>query len=461
MTTYIFRRLLLMIPTLIGITVVVFTVMAASPGGITAKNLIEGQNLDPEAKKEIEAYYNRIYGLDQPAPIQYFRWLNNVSPIGFIYDENNEVDRFSFTKGTDLGQSFRYGRPVTELLKERIPITLLLNLLSVPLIYTIAVGIGVHAATKRGETFDVASGMVMLGLWSVPTMLTGVLLIGFFANVQYWRWFPTGGLSDRLAADMVFLPHWQSVSDVFILAVLAIAGCLFMIWLSLSKYEIPRRVIMSILGLMLGYSMAGSLPVSQQSWVLFGILSFSGAFIFDLTSTTEYRGFRLSAMGLLGLALGIGLGVQWMEDEFVRGFLLDRLWHLTLPVICLSYGGFAALSKLTRTAVLENLLSDYARTARAKGVSEENVLWRHVFRNSLLPLITVAASLLPSLLAGSIIVESIFSIEGMGKLAIEAVQTRDRELVLSITLLSGVLTLLGYLITDLMYAIADPRISYE
>jgi peptide/nickel transport system permease protein len=130
-------------------------------------------------------------------------------------------------------------------------------------------------------------------------------------------------------------------------------------------------------------------------------------------------------------------------------------------VFCFTYGGFAFLSKLSRTSVLENLLSDYARTARAKGVSEKDVLWRHVFRNSLLPLITVSASLLPSLLGGSVIVESIFSIDGMGKLGVEAVKLKDRELVLSITLISGLLTLVGYLIADLLYAIVDPRISYE
>ena len=143
------------------------------------------------------------------------------------------------------------------------------------------------------------------------------------------------------------------------------------------------------------------------------------------------------------------------------GYLLDRLWHLVLPVIALSYGGLAFLAKLTRSSLLENLAADYARTARAKGVDEEAVLWRHVFRNSLLPLITVSATLLPSLLAGSVIVESIFSIDGMGKLAVEAVQTRDRELVLSVTLISGLLTLVGYLLADIAYAIVDPRVSYD
>ncbi|MFP4161010.1 MAG: ABC transporter permease, partial [Ectothiorhodospira sp.] len=158
---------------------------------------------------------------------------------------------------------------------------------------------------------------------------------------------------------------------------------------------------------------------------------------------------------------GVGWAMALTPGGFVPGFLLDRIWHLILPVICLAYGGFAFLAKLTRSSVLENLLSDYVRTARAKGVDESDILWRHVFRNSLLPLITVSATLLPSLLAGSVIVESIFSIDGMGKLAVEAVQTRDRELVLSVTLISGLLTLAGYLLADIGYAIADPRVSYD
>ena len=358
MTTYLVRRILLMFPTLIGITLVVFMVMAASPGGISAQHLVEGQNLEPQAKKALEDYYNRLYGLDQPAPLQYLRWLNNISPAGFTFDEDHRLSGFSLFKGSDLGTSFRFGRPVLDLIAERVPITLLLNLLSLPLVYAAAIAIGVRAARERGGAFDIASGGVMLALWSVPTMLAGILLIGFFASDQYWHWFPTAGLNRREALDMPFLPHWDG-------------------------------------------------------------------------------------------------------EEWTRGFLADRLWHLVLPVVCLSYGGFAFLSKLVRTSMLENLLSDFARTARAKGVREHDVLWRHVFRNGLLPLITVSAGILPAMLGGSVIVETIFSIDGMGKLAVEAVKGRDRELVLSLTLISGLLTLVGYLLADLCYAVADPRVSYE
>ncbi len=460
MYTYILRRLLLMLPTLLGITLVVFVVMASAPGGISAQTLIEGQNLEPQAKKALEDYYNRRYGLDSPAPVQYLRWLNNVSPIGFTFDQDFHINGFSLAKGSDLGTSFMYGRPVTDLLAERVPITLLLNILSIPLIYVIAIGIGVHAATRRGQTFDVGSGLFMLALWSVPTMLAGVLLIGFFASDQYWHWFPTAGLSQREALDMPFLPHWQNLTDLLLLFGGIAAGIITFLGIGHGGSRRLRVLVLATAGVMLGGWMAAALPGSTGLLSTLFLAAMAGGLL-GVVGYTDYAGLRTVLLGLAGALLGAILALQWSQGEFVRGFLLDRAWHLVLPVFCLSYGGFAFLSKLTRTSVLENLLADYARTARAKGVAEKDVLWRHVFRNSLLPLITVSASLLPSLLGGSVIVEQIFSIEGMGKLGVQAVQGRDRELVLSITLISGLLTLVSYLLADICYAIADPRVSYE
>lgn len=460
MHIYILRRLLLMFPTLLGIILVVFIVMAASPGGISSQSLVEGMNLEPQAKKALEDYYNRRYGLDLPAPVQFLRWLNNVSPVGFTLDENHQINGFSLLKGSDLGMSFRYGRPVMDLILERVPITLLLNILTIPLIYIIAIGIGVRAATRRGESFDVGSGLFMLALWSVPTMLAGVLLIGFFASDQYWHWFPTAGLSQRAALDMPFLPHWSAFSDLLLLFACMVIGMVGFINLSQRVARKPRTLILTATGAVLAVWMASTMA-TDAGLVAYLVLLLLGSGVFAVIGYSDYTAMRVTAMGLIGMGLGLVLAVQWLQGEFISGFLLDRIWHLVLPVFCLAYGGFAFLSKLTRTAVLENLLADYARTARAKGVAENDVLWRHVFRNSLLPLITVTASLLPGLLAGSVIVEHIFSIEGMGKLAVEAVKGRDRELVLSITLISGVLTLVGYLIADLLYAMADPRVSYE
>lgn len=460
MLAYVLRRLLLMFPTLLGITLVVFIVMASAPGGISAQTLIGGQDLQPQAKKALQDYYNHIYGLDSPPPVQYLRWLNNISPIGFELDEDHHIRRFSLWKGSDLGRSFYYGRPVLDLLKERIPITLLLNLLSLPLIYWIAISVGVRAARERGQRFDVVSNATMLGLWSAPVILVGVLAIGLFASKQYWHWFPTSSLSDPAAFSMPFLPHWASAVDAIQALLAGLVGAVVLGALSALTPTYARGATMAVIGGLAGFAMAAQHPSHPGMLGLsLGVLAIGG--LGWIIGASSFRGLRTLLMAACGLGAGLLVTTHVQSDEFVRGFLLDRLWHLVLPILCLSYGSFAFLSKLTRSSVLENLTAEYARTARAKGLSENDVLWRHVFRNSLLPLITVASGLLPSLLAGSVVVESLFSIEGMGRLAVEAVQLRDRELVLSVTLLSGVLTLVGYLVADLCYAAADPRVSYE
>lgn len=360
MLTYILRRVLLLFPTLVGMTAIVFFVMALSPGGVGGPMLGEMGQLDSDQAQALTDYYNRRYGLDQPKAVQYLRWFNQISPLGFATTQTPDgiaFGRFGI-KTPDFGTSFSKGRPVLDLIAEALPITLLLNLTTTPIAYFIAIASGVYAARHRGKLFDLASGSTLLALWSIPTIWIGVMLIGFLSSEQYLRWFPASGLSSTLADQMAFLPRFGN-------------------------------------------------------------------------------------------------------DGFERGWLLDRAWHLVLPIVCLTYGSFAFLSKLMRSAVLENLSADFVRTARAKGVGDRVVLWRHAFRNSLLPLITVAASLLPGLLAGSVIVESIFSIPGMGKMAIDAINARDRELVLATTVLGGVLGLVSILVADICYAIADPRVSYE
>ncbi|HEY1684515.1 MAG TPA: ABC transporter permease [Tepidisphaeraceae bacterium] len=357
MLNYIIRRILLFFPTLIGMTLVVFLVMAWSPGGVGGSLLNQVGNMKANQAAAIRKYLTERYGLNEPVMVQYVHWLNLVSPVGFSTNVETHQRTFGF-KAPDLGFSFSKGRPVSDLLLEAVPITLLLNVVTIPLIYVISILVGIYSAYRRGSTFDRASGSILLALWCVPTMCAGVLLIGFLANREYVQVFPTGGLHDTLATTMSFLPSWAS-------------------------------------------------------------------------------------------------------GNFERGWLLDTMWHLAMPVFCLTYGGFAFLTRLTRSAMLDNLSADYARTARAKGVSERVMLFRHVFRNSLLPLITVAAQILPSLIAGSIIVESIFSIHGMGLLIIEAVDARDRDLVLAEALIAGILGLVSYLISDLCYALADPRVSYE
>lgn len=156
-----------------------------------------------------------------------------------------------------------------------------------------------------------------------------------------------------------------------------------------------------------------------------------------------------------------GMMSEWVSEASFFTRLGNIAWHMVLPIITLTYGSFAFMSRYTRANMLEVINQQYITTARAKGLSEKKVIFVHAFRNSLIPIITLMATLLPGLLGGSVIVESIFSIPGMGKLAFEAILVRDIPVIMAIASISALLTLFGILIADLTYALVDPRIRLE
>ncbi len=155
----------------------------------------------------------------------------------------------------------------------------------------------------------------------------------------------------------------------------------------------------------------------------------------------------------------------WRSRDYVEltslGQIRDVAWHLVLPVLCLTYGSLAALSRYMRTGLLDVIRSDYVRTARAKGLPEWLVIGKHAVRNGLLPILTLLSGLLPAVLGGSVIIEYIFGIPGMGLWMIESIYQRDYNAIMAIQLLSTLLVLVGILLTDLSYALVDPRIRYE
>ena len=142
-------------------------------------------------------------------------------------------------------------------------------------------------------------------------------------------------------------------------------------------------------------------------------------------------------------------------------WLADRIWHLVLPVFCLTYAGLAGLSRFARAGMVDVIRQDYIRTARAYGFSEKTIIFKYAMRNSLIPIITLLATLLPELIAGSVIIESIFSIPGMGRLGYEALLSRDYPLIMGVLSVSAFLTLLGLILSDIFYALVDPRIKFE
>ena len=233
---------------------------------------------------------------------------------------------------------------------------------------------------------------------------------------------------------------------------------------------LPISVLLSGLSILISYIIA--IPVGIFSavkrytpadhvttvilFVLYSLPSFWVAGLLLLTTTGPPF---LSLFPTRGLnSTGVYLGAP---DVSFMQWLLDRAWHLVLPVTCLTYGSLAYISRQMRSAMLETLSQDFIRTAQAKGLSAYAVIFRHALRNSLIPILTISAGLLPELIAGAIIIESIFTIPGMGVLTFEAIVNRDYPVINAVLFFSALLTLLGILLVDLSYAIVDPRITYD
>ncbi|HKB76052.1 MAG TPA: ABC transporter permease [Myxococcales bacterium] len=224
--------------------------------------------------------------------------------------------------------------------------------------------------------------------------------------------------------------------------------------LSLLGEALPVTLLLSIPSLLIGYLLA--VPV--------GIVSAArpGGWLDRSLATLA---FILHSLPLQWVALVLvvwpgGFPIQGLHSEGTTS-LPDLLAHLVLPVVCLSYGSVAVISRFLRSSMLEEMRQDYVRTARAKGLSEAAVILRHALPNSLLSLITLFGLTFPALASGAVIVERIFGLPGMGKLTFEAVLGRDVPVVMGAVALGGVATALGTLLSDLLYAAADPRISLE
>jgi peptide/nickel transport system permease protein len=321
MLSYILKRLITLIPLLLGITLISFVVIHLAPGEPTDLQT----QMNPQAGPELKERLRVAYGLDKPLYVQYGTWLGRLVQL-------------------DFGESFASDqRPVFDKVVERLPVTILLNLLSIVLILLIAVPLGVLSAVRRNSGFD---------------RITTVLVFTGFAMPSFWL------------------------------------ALLLMDWF----------------GVRLGW-----LPVS-------GLKS---------------------------------LGYEYMSWS---AQILDRVGHLFLPVFISAIGGLAGFSRYMRSNMLEVIRQDYILTARAKGLAESTVIYKHALRNALLPVITILGLSVPGLIGGSVIFETIFAIPGMGKLFYDGVMMRDYPLIMGILVMGAVLTLLGNLIADVCYALADPRI---
>lgn len=235
---------------------------------------------------------------------------------------------------------------------------------------------------------------------------------------------------------------------------------------SLLASRVPITMLLSGLSILLIYLISiplgvrsatrmGSLEDGVTTTTLFALYSMPNwwvAIVLILTFSSASAWNIIPVDGLHDVDAETFTFLEWTGDFLLR---------LILPVFCMTYAGFASLSRYMRSGLLEVVRQDYVRTARAKGLDETRVVWTHAFRNALIPIVTLLGGLLPSLVGGSIIIELIFSIEGMGKLGFDAIFSRDYLVVMANTVVAGFLTLLGILLSDVLYCVVDPRISLD
>ncbi|HET8708494.1 MAG TPA: microcin C ABC transporter permease YejB [Pseudomonadales bacterium] len=356
MLAYVIRRLLLIIPTLLGIMLINFVIVQAAPGGpveqmvaklqgletnamgrvggakaadVSSRSSDSGyrgaQGLDPDLIKRIE----KLYGFDKPPHERFMQMLKNYL-------------RF------DFGDSFYRDRSVIDLIKEKMPVSISLGLWSTLLVYLISIPLGIKKAVQHGSHFDVWSSTAIIIGYAIPGFLLAIILIVFFAGGSYWSLFPLRGLTS-------------------------------------SNFD----------------------------------------------------------------------QLSWMEKA------IDYLWHMVLPTIAYVIGGFATTTMLTKNSFLDEIRKQYVVTARAKGLNTNQVLYGHVFRNAMLLIIAGFPSAFVGIFfTGALLIEMVFSLDGLGLLGFESVVNRDYPVMFGTLFIFTLISLVMNIISDITYMLVDPRIDF-
>jgi microcin C transport system permease protein len=361
MQAYILRRLLLIIPTLFGIMLINFAVVQIAPGGPVEQMLSHMQGLDNGASSRIGGssqaeVLNRSTSIGQNAKYRGAQGLDAelISKIEKLYGFDKPAhERFWIMLKNyarfDFGDSFFRDAKVTDLIIEKMPVSVSLGLWTTLLVYLISIPLGIRKAIKHGSSFDIWTSYAIIIGYAIPGFLFALFLIVFFAGGSYFDWFPLRGLTSA---------NWEELSII--------------------------------------------------------------------------------------------------------GKITDYFWHLALPVTAMVIGSFATLTMLTKNSFLDEINKQYVVTARAKGLEEKQVLYRHVFRNAMLIIIAgFPSALLGIFFTTSLLIEVIFSLDGLGLLGFEAVLNRDYPVFFGTLFIFTLLGLVIKLVSDLTYSLVDPRIDFE
>lgn len=338
MTRYFLQRLVVALPTLLGISVLCFFLVQMTPGGPVEQALAEmrqssvggevGGGRVSQITEEQRQALVEYYGFDKPILTRYFLWLGKLVTL-------------------DLGESYFHSEPVLDLIRRALPVSLSFGFFSFFLTYLICIPLGILKATRHGTRFDVWSSGVVFLLYSVPSFALGILLIVLFGGGSLWNVFPIEGM----------------VSENF-------------------------------------------------------------------------------------------------DDLGLLAKIADYLHHMFLPLVCYTMGSFATLTLVMKNSLLEQLRLDYVTTARAKGLSEKRVILKHALRNALLPIANGLGHWIALFFTGSVLIETIFGLQGIGRVSYESILRRDYPVVLANIMILSVLTILGNLLSDFLYVLIDPRIDF-
>lgn len=326
-----------MIPTLFGISLLVFILTQIVPGGPVERFMQQMRfgaagdtgSTQSEVTEELRAELNRLYGFDKPPHERYLKWMGDVLSL-------------------DFGESYEYGEPVIDVLKQKLPVSLTFGIFTFLAVYLISIPLGVYKAIRDGSKFDAVSSIALFTGYSIPSFALGIIFIVLFCGGSFLDWFPMQGL----------------VSDEF-------------------------------------------------------------------------------------------------EELSLWGKILDYLHHITLPLSAYVIGQFALSTMMMKNSFLEQISQDYVRTARAKGLAEKKIYFKHVLRNALIPIATEIGEFTSIFLMGSILIEQIFGLDGIGLLNYDSIMARDYPVVLAIIMIAALAKMIGVLISDMLYVVLDPKISFE
>ena len=325
MIAFLLRRFLTLIITFFGITIISFSIIHLAPGGPLSPFTEFNPKITPEYRKKLI----KMYGLDKPLYIQYWNWLKGIAKL-------------------DFGKSFSLDqRPVWDKIKERLPVTIFINALSLVLILLFSIPLGVYSAVRAGSVFDRITTVITFIGYAMPSFWLAIILMMIF-GVKL-QWLPISGLHSTI-----------------------------------------------------GYE---EMTTLQKIW-------------------------------------------DWTK-------------HLICPLFVATFGGVAGVLRYVRNSMYEVLKADFILFAKAKGLPDNVIIYKHALRNALLPLITILGLSLPGLVGGSVIFETIFGIPGVGQLMWQSVMARDYPVIMANLFLISLLTLLGNFLADIGYALADPRIRLE